>query len=256
MQEQIINFFKNIVIQDYILFGVSVLFFLGFLFAGAEKIYKAYLGIILGLFIFTTINLALSGLTDSSGTLSSLKEFFIKHKEGIGFYSIIFIPLLSLLIPLNNNISFRVSKKKFLSFFVTFFFGIFFLSFLLTIFLSIINNRFLFNMDNNIIVQVRESYIIKSMFNYFSTSIIFNFLSKYDYIINLIIILFIFYKMTIGEIVDYIMAKLLKLLISFFEEKSKGGIEKEEHGHGGGHEEKKDDHGHGGHEAHGQPAHH
>lgn len=242
MQEQILNFFKNTSSQDYIIFFISVWFFVGFIFTWIEKIYKAYLWIILGLFIFTTINLTLSSLNNNDIWVNGLRDFFIKHREGIGFYSILFIPLLAILIPLNQNISFRVSKNKKLNYFVTFFFWFFFFSFLFTIFLSIINNRFLFSMDNMIITQVRESYVIKSLFEYFSVSILFGFLIKYDYIINLIVILFIFYKMTIGWIIDLIMSKLLTFLVHFFEEKSKWWEEESDHDwwhddHWGGHED-------------------
>lgn len=220
MWDQILNFFKNIAIQDYIIFFISIWFFVAFIFTGIEKIYKAYLWIILGLFIFTTVNLTLSSLNTNDVWANSLRDFFTNHKEWLWFYSILFIPLLTILIPLNHNISFRVSKKKSLNYVVTFLFWIFFFSFLLTIFLSIINNRFLFTMDNSITTQVRESYIIKSMYGYFAPSAIFSFLIKYDYIINLSVILFIFYKMTIGWVVDFIMSKLLKILINFFEEKA------------------------------------
>lgn len=136
---------------------------------------------------------------------------------------------------------------------IIFLFGIFFFSFLLTIFLSIINNKFLFVMDNSIITQVRESYIIKSMYEYFAPWVIFWFLSNYDYIINLLIILFIFYKMTIGGVVDYLMAKLLKFLIHFFEEKA-GGTSSgdDDHWHDN---HWHDDHGDGGHDAHWHDAH-
>lgn len=251
MWEQILNFFKNIAIQDYIIFSISIWFFVAFIFTGIEKIYKAYLGIILWLFIFTTINLSLSTLSEANLWQNGIRDFFINHREWLGFYSILFIPLLAILIPLNHNISFRVSKKKWLNYFVIFLFWIFFFSFLLTIFLSIINNKFLFMMDNTIVTQVRESYLIKLMYEYFAPSVIFWFLTKYDYIINLVVILFIFYKMTIGWVVDYLMSKLLKVLINFFDEKSwwwddHGGHD--DHGHWGWHDDhgSHDDHWHAG----------
>lgn len=234
MQETIINFFKNVPIQDYIIIWVSLWFFVMFIFTGIEKIYKAYLWIILWLFIFTTINLTLNSLNDNDIWVNGLRDFFVNNREWIWFWSILFIPILAILIPLNKNISFRVSKKKALNYLVTFLFWVFFFSFLFTIFLSIINNRFLFSMDNSIITQVRESFVIKSIYDYFSVSNIFGFWVKYDYLINLIIILFIFYKMTIGWVVDYIMSKLLKFLVNFFEEKPKASEEedsKEEHWH-------------------------
>ncbi len=219
MQQQIIIFFTSICEQDYIIFWISVWFFVWFIFAWIEKIYKAYLWIILGLFIFTMVNLTLKSLNDNDIWVNWLRDFFVNHREGIWFYTILFIPFLAILIPINKNIAFRVSKNKVLNYIVIFLFWIFFFSFLLTIFLSIINNRFLFSMDNSIITQVRESSVIKWTYEYFSVSSIFNFLIKYDYVINLIVILFIFYKMTIGWIVDYLMSKLLKLLINFFDEK-------------------------------------
>lgn len=221
MQEQIINFFTNISAQDYIIFIISVWFFVMFIFAGIEKIYKAYLWIIIWLFIFTMVNLTINSLNDNDIWVNWLRDFIINHREWFGFYSILFIPILAILLPLNKNISFRVSKKKAINYFVTFLFWIFFFSFLFTIFLSIINNRFLFSMDNSIITKVRESYLINLIYEYFSPSYIFNFLINYDYLINLFIIVFIFYKMTIGWVVDYLMAKLLRFLVNFFEEKSK-----------------------------------
>jgi len=228
MQEQIIKFLENISIQDYIIIWISIWFFIIFIFAWIEKIYKAYLWIILWLFIFSIINLTINSLNDNDIWINFLRDFIVSNKEAIWFWSILFIPILTILIPLNRNISFRVSKKKSLNYLVIFLFWIFFFSFLFTIFLSIINNRFLFSMDNNIITQIKESSIIKFLYDYFSPSIIFNFLIKNDYIINLIVIVFIFYKMTIGWIIDFILSKLFKFLIIFFEEKS---TEKKEEKH-------------------------
>lgn len=225
MQETILNFFKNIPIQDYIILWVSLWFFVMFIFTWIEKIYKAYLWIILWLFIFTTVNLTLNSLNDNDIWVNWLRDFFVNNREWIWFWSILFIPILAILIPLNKNISFRVSKKKALNYLVTFLFWIFFFSFLFTIFLSIINNRFLFSMDNSIITQVRESFVIKSVYEYFSISHIFNFLTVYDYLINLVIILFIFYKMTIGWVVDYLMSKILRILVNVFEEKANSSQE-------------------------------
>jgi hypothetical protein len=229
MLEQIINFFQNIDIQDYIISFISVWFFIVFIFVWIEKIYKAYLWIILWLFIFTMINLTLKSLNDNDIWVNIFRDFFINHREWLWFYSILFIPILAILIPLNHNITFRVSKNKMLNYFFIFLFWIFFFPFLLTIFLSIINNRFLFSIDNSIITQIRESYIIKSLYEYFQPSFIFNLLTKYDYVINLIIILFIFYKMTIGWVVDFIMVKLFKFLVNFFENKTKSSWNKTWH---------------------------
>ena len=221
MQEQIVQFFKDIPIPDYVIILVSVWFFIMFVFAWIEKIYKAYLWIILWLFIFTTINLTLNSLNNSDIWVNWLRDFFFNHKEGIWFWSIFFIPLLWILLPLNKNIWFRVSKNKWLNYFVIFLFWIFFFTFIVSIFLSIINNKFLFTMDNDIITEVNESSFIKFWYEYFSPSHIFNFLLQYDYVINLCVIFFIFYKMTIWGIVDFIFAKFFQALGKMFEKKAK-----------------------------------
>lgn len=221
MQEQIIQFFKDIPIPDYVIILVSLWFFVMFIFTGIEKIYKAYLWVILWLFIFTTVNLTLNSLNSSDVWVNGLRDFFFNHKEGIWFWSVFFIPLLGILLPLNKNIWFRISKNKWLNYLVIFLFGIFFFTFIVSIFLSIINNKFLFTMDNEIITEVSESSFIKFLYWYFSPSHIFNFLLKYDYVINLCVIIFIFYKMTIGWIVDFLFAKLFQALGKMFEKKAK-----------------------------------
>ncbi len=221
MQEQIIQFFKDIPIPDYVIILVSLWFFVMFIFTGIEKIYKAYLWVILGLFIFTTVNLTLNSLNSSDVWVNGLRDFFFNHKEGIWFWSVFFIPILGILLPLNKNIWFRVSKNKWLNYLVIFLFWIFFFTFIVSIFLSIINNKFLFTMDNEIITEVSESSFIKFLYGYFSPSHIFNFLLKYDYVINLCVIIFIFYKMTIWWIVDFLFAKLFQALAKMFEKKAK-----------------------------------
>ncbi|MBW7955038.1 hypothetical protein H3C61_04470 [Candidatus Gracilibacteria bacterium] len=235
MVDIVIDFLKNIPIPDYVLITISVVFFLVFIFSGIEKIYKAYLGIILGLVVWTFINLSITSLNSNDIGFKTLKNFVFNHKDFLGFYSIFFIPLFAILIPLNEDIEFRVSKNKVLNYLTIISFGLFYFSFLISIFLSIINNKFLFQIDNGIIGEIKESYVLKSIYNYFSPSFIFSFLLKYDYLVNLIIILFIFYKMTIGGVVDYIFNKLFKRLSKIFEEQKKEEPKKEE---------KKDEHHH------------
>lgn len=221
MQETILHFFKNIPIADYVIIFLSLWFFIMFIYAWIEKIYKTYLGIILWLFIFTTINLTLNSLNNNDIWVNGLRDFFLNHKEWIWFWSIFFIPLLWILLPLNKNIWFRISKNRILNHFVTFLFGIFFFSFIVSIFLSIINNKFLFTMDNAIITEVRESSFIKFVYEYFSPSHVFEFLLQYDYVVNLCVIIFIFYKMTIGGIVDFLFSKLFHALGKMFEKTQK-----------------------------------
>lgn len=229
MIDLVIDFLKNVPIPDYVLITISVVFFLVFIFSWIEKIYKAYLWIILWLVVWTFINLSITSLNTNDIWFKTLKDFVINNKDFLWFYSIFFIPLFAILIPLNENIEFRVSKNKALNYLTIILFWLFYFSFLISIFLSIINNKFLFQIDNWIISEIKESYLLKNIYNYFSSSFIFSFLLKYDYLINLIVILFIFYKMTIWWVVDYIFNKLFKLLSKVFEKQEKEEPKKEEH---------------------------
>ncbi len=76
-------------------------------------------------------------------------------------------------------------------------------------------------MDNAIITEVRESSFIKFVYEYFSPSHIFKFLLQYDYLVNLCVIIFIFYKMTIGGIVYFLFSKLFHALGKMFEKTQK-----------------------------------
>lgn len=233
MQEQIIQFFQNISAADYFIMGISLGFFIVFIFSGIDKIYKAYLGLILGLFLFSIINLTIGAFNPLDGE-ESMRSYFYNHREWIWFYSIFLIPILGILIPFNKNITFRVSSNKILNYLTIFAFWLFLFSFILSIFLSILNNRFLFLLDNSLINELQNSALITSLYAYFQESKIFLFLFRYDSMINLCIIVFIFYKMTIGGIVDFFMAKLFWLLEKMFEKKAH---EDEAHDH-------ESDHGH------------
>lgn len=210
--------FYELTIPDYILIWVSIFFVILFFFTGIENIYKAYLGAILWLSMFSIINIIAGWFGWWSDT--GLQNFIFENRESLWFYSIFLIPLLAIIIPFNENVWFRVSQKKGLNILVTFLFGIFFFSFLLTIFISISQNRFLFTLNEIILEDINQSIFMTSLFTFFDESKIFAFLIQYNNIINLIIIIFIFYKMTIWGIIDYIFAKIFQALGRIFEKRS------------------------------------
>lgn len=202
---QIFNFLNN---QDHILLWVSLFFGFFFVFIWLEKNYKVFLWTILGLAIFSIINLTLFSLNDNDIWFNFLRDFFINNRQNIWYYSIIFIPILAILLPLNSIISFKVSKNISLNYLLSFLFWLLFVPFFLSIFFSILNNKFLFNIDINLIQILRQNFLINYVLNFFNQSILFIFLQKYDYIVNLVIILFIFYKMTLSWIVNFIFLKI------------------------------------------------
>lgn len=225
--QEILKYVNMLSIQDHIILWISLFFWIYFIFIWIEKVYKVYLWLILWLFVFCIISLTLTSLNPETW-LNSMKDFFIKHREGLWLYSLILIPLFSILIPFNSSIGFRIRENDRFNYVVSFLFWFFYFSFFLTVFLSIINNRFLFAIDENIVLKLRSFSFIDSILAYFSTSIIFDFLKKFDYVINLFVIIFIFYKMTIGWIIDYLIDILFILLKKIVEKYDKKVVVKKQ----------------------------
>lgn len=209
--QELLNFFSKISTQDYIILWSCLIFWVIFLFFWIEKIYRLYLWLIIGLCVFFIINLILNNL-NSNQELTGIYEFINNNKESIWIWSILFIPFFTIILPFNNLISFRINSSVLLNYILGFLFGIFFLLFYLSIFLSIVNNRFLFTLDDNLLQVISNAELINSFLNYFSVSKIFIFVNNNDSFINLSIMIFIFYKMTIGWIIDYIFGKIFDLI--------------------------------------------
>ncbi len=77
------------------------------------------------------------------------------------------------------------------------------------------------------VTQIKEWFLVKTVYTYLEPWVLFHFLTLYDYIINLFVIVFIIYKLTIGWVADFIISKTLKLLVHFFDEQSKWGEKNE-----------------------------
>ena len=215
MQQQILNFLHSLILQDYLIIWLSVSFWITFCFIWLEKLHKSYLWVILWLFMFSLANLMLFSLNQNDVWLSSFKEFFINNRNTIALWSIILIPIFAVIIPLNSWIYFRLSDKKGITYIASFFLWFFYVPFLFTIFLSILNNRFLFSIDTTLLTNINNNFIWKSFLTFFTPSKIFIFLKTYDYIFNWIIIFYVFYKMTIWWIIDYLVWKIFLLFKKF-----------------------------------------
>lgn len=224
--EEILKYLQMLTLQDHIILWVSLLFWIWFIFVWVEKVYKVYLWLIVWLFVFCIISLTLTTLNPNEAWLSVIKDFFIKNRDDLWFYSLFFIPIFTLLMPFNSSITFRISLKDKINYFVCFLFGFIYFSFFLTVFLSIINNRFLFEIDPKIITSLNDSSLIQAILWFFNKSLYFWFLKNYDYVINLIIIIYIFYKMTIWWIIDYLFDIFIILLKKFVEKYDKKVVTK------------------------------
>lgn len=225
MDQTIIEFLKNIPTGDYIILVISIIFLVFYIIVGLDKIYKTYLGIILGLFLFTLINLWLGALDSWIFDEWSFKEYLVNNKESVWFYSIFFIPLLTLMIPLNKWMSFSISKHKILNIILIFLFWFGLFSFLLSIYLSIIANNFLFPIDSFTLDRITSSFIDEKIFWLFRDSYVFDFIHTYNHIINLVIISFIFYKLTIWGIVEFLWEKIFWILWALFKKKKENNEE-------------------------------
>lgn len=214
--QEITTFFEIFVMQDYVLFFVSFFIAIWFIFFWLEQVYKSYLWIILWLCVFSMINLTLSSMQDPSQA-SSIKTFFYNHRDFFSLYSILFIPFFAFTIPFNESITFRIGKKKWVKYMASFFFGFLFISFFLSIFLSIIHNRFFFSIDPYLIERISTSFIVNGIVSFFQPSIFFQFLMEKDYIISFVMTLYIFYKMTIWWIVDWMLLKIVVIIKNILE---------------------------------------
>lgn len=204
MQEILLNFINSLVLQDYIIIWVSVFFSVFFVFLWLEKLFKSYLWIILWLFIFSATNLTLFGTNDNEIWFSSFRAFFVEHRIIIAYLTIFSIPLLAFLMTFNSWIFFRIWDKKGSNYFMSFIFGLLYFTFVLSILVSIINNRFLFSINDVLLDEIKWSFLV-SIIDFFDNSNLFSYIKKYDYLINFIIIFYIFYKMTIWWIVDFLL---------------------------------------------------
>ena len=228
--ENITLIINSFILQDYIIIGISFFFWIFFLFLWIEKVYKSYLWIIIWLFVFSFINLALGSLNNQETSINWLIEFFVNNKDWLWIYSLFFIFIFAIFLPLNQNLFFRNSENKILNYFLSFIFWLVYLSFIISIILSIINNKFLFKIDENLIIKLKDKDFIKDFVSYFWTSVIYKLLSTYDSAINFFITIYIFYKMTIWWVIDYIFYRIFALLKAFFElQISKWSEKKEEH---------------------------
>lgn len=204
-------FLKELDFSDHVLIWISLFFWVLFFLIWFEKLQKAYLGIILWLFIFSIINLSLFSLNDSDIWVNFIRDYLISNRDFISVYSIYFIPLLALVLPFNWVLNFKSTNLKIINYLLSFILGFFFIWFFITIILSIINNRFLFSLDVTLLESLKSIFFVDFIFSFFTDSKIYPFLITYDYIFNLIIIVFIFYKLTFGWFFSFLMVVIIWL---------------------------------------------
>jgi len=217
---KIIEYIKILDFSDQVFLWLSLFFWILFLILWFEKLQKAYLWIILGLFLFSLINFSLFSINTDDIWVNSFKQHLYNNKDFYWVYSIYLIPILALFLVFNDFIELKWNSIKLLNYVFSFILWFLFIWFFITINLSIINNRFLFGFDLELIESLKQLFYIEFLFNFFKDSVIYPFLLKYDYILNIIIILFIFYKITIWWIISYMLSSIWRFIKSKFKKKN------------------------------------
>jgi len=217
---KIIEYIKILDFSDQVFLWLSLFFWILFLILWFEKLQKAYLWIILGLFLFSLINFSLFSINTDDIWVNSFKQHLYNNKDFYWVYSIYLIPILALFLVFNDFIELKWNSIKLLNYVFSFILWFLFIWFFITINLSIINNRFLFGFDLELIESLKQLFYIEFLFNFFKDSVIYPFLLKYDYILNIIIILFIFYKITIWWIISYMLLSIWRFIKSKFKKKN------------------------------------
>lgn len=220
--QDIFSYFFELPNQDYVILAISLIFGLYFLYLWIEKVYRIYLWLVIWLATFFIINLIIDNLNSVNHNYY-LYNFFKNNKDVIWIRSIILIPFFTLILPFNSLINFRINKNKFINYLISFLFWFLFLIFYLSIFASISWNKFLFTLNESLLKDFNNLNMTKSIYSLLEVSFIFSFIKNNDTLINLIIILFLFYKMTIGWIVDFllnILIRIIKSIIKNIDEKN------------------------------------
>jgi len=169
---------------------------------------------------------------------------------GLGFF--FFIPILSILLPLNTSISFRLSENAKFRYGISILFGLLYIPFFLASLMMITGNHFLFPLEKALLESINTDKFVVMFFHSLNTSHIYAYIFKFTFWLHTGMTLYIFYKMTVGGMVDFVLRLILDVIIKVLRkikeniktEKKKSEPKKEEKK-----EEKKADHAGG--EAHG-----
>lgn len=219
--QEINNILYQITTPDYVLIIISLFILILFFVFWLDKVYKAYLWTILWLFIFSLINLSLFSLNDNDIWVNFIRDFLLENRESLWYLLYFLIPFFAFLLPLNWILTFRNDNIKILHYFLVIVFWLFLFSFNITILTSILSNKFFFNIDVNVIENLKNNLLISIFLDFYKDSHIFIFLQKYDSFINFFVIFFIFYKMTIWWIVDFIVLRIIQFFKNKKQEENK-----------------------------------
>lgn len=246
----IIEFFKNTLIQDYILFFVSIFLVLIFFALWINKLYKAIFWVLIGFFLFLMLNMWFHFLNTNADLymLNWLRDYLKSHKDFILVLSFFSIPVFPIMMMFNKSVDFHSRSNKYLKYFKIFIWWLFLVPLILAILNSILKNKLLFWIDYSIVEKLNSYSFLKEFIDYFSSSLIYQNIDRFGYVLLVILLIYVFYELIFSWLFSFIYTMLRKLFI-YIAERIKADMKKEAtHTHEEDDEE--DEHWHDNHHAH------
>lgn len=230
--QNIINFFKNTLIQDYILFFVSIFLVLIFLALGINKLYKAIFWILIWFFLFLMLNMWFHFLNINAELymLNWLRGYLQSHKDFILILSFFAIPIFPIMMMFNQSVDFHSRSNKYVKYWKIVVWWLFLIPLILAILNSILKNKLLFGIDYTLIDKLNSYSLLKSFLEYFSQSIIYNNIDRYWYLILVVLLIYVFYELIFSWLFAFIFKMLKKLFIKIAE-KIKSDMKKDSSWH-------------------------
>ncbi len=217
--QKFIDFFLWFQIFDYVFLVISLLLWIFCVFLGFEKIIKSYIWVTFWLFLFSFISLSYMSIDKSMPDITWITKMLIENTSWFLTVFLILIPVFWIVFPFNSNFGFKAYKSQWLNAILSFIFWFLLPVFILSIMYSIINNRFMFKLNTDILSIIWEISMIKLIIWWFDTSAILLLLKDNEHILNLIIIIFIFQKITLWNFIWNLFSNTVKFIKNTFKNK-------------------------------------
>jgi len=194
--------------QDGVFLGSFLVIFLLMLFIPLRRLYQAYLGIIVGFFLFIFLNLSLGSLSEVTENSTKIHVWLADHKKMMSVWSIFLIPFLGIIMAINHHITLQIPESKWGYFLFKLLLCLLFFPFLCTLFYAILGNEFFFTLSGDTITILKKIPVFVLFEKVAANSVFFQTLFAYSTLVNLSVMLFIVYKMTFWGIFEYIGGKI------------------------------------------------
>ena len=181
---------------DIFIIWISLILWVVFSILWTSKAYKAYLGILLGLLFCLLINLKLNYIISTETNANVIDYFLSRNRWFFSWISILALPILWLLVLINNSLSFKSIPSSLWELLCAFVMWLLLAPFTLWLYF-IINNLWL-----------NSSKFLETIIDFLKWSSLWLTLPNYEYIIFLLLFWILLYK--------FIFSYLFFLLLFFF----------------------------------------